>query len=155
MRRRARPIRWSLLPKGSYVLEVHERTVPSEPAAILPPARTRAGRLGWVAAATILGLLGLLLWKWDRKPVVEALLSTFEVELKSPGTIGAVVGTDVIISPDGTWLVLASQASDGVSHLSVHRLDRSQTRELPGTEGARGQFFSPDDAWVGFWRGDG
>ncbi len=105
-----------------------------------------------MAAAAILCLIGLALWKWNRLPKpVEPRLLTFEVELKVPGVVGSVVGTDVIISPDGTRLVFASQGSDGVSHLNVHQLDRSQTRELPGTEGARAQFFSPDSGWVGFW----
>jgi hypothetical protein len=39
---------------------------------------------------------------------------------------------------------------DGVTHLNTRRLDQSQTTELPGTEGARGPFFSPDGGWVGF-----
>jgi eukaryotic-like serine/threonine-protein kinase len=144
-----------VLPKGTYVLEFHERNVPAESATILPPAKPKVGRTGWVAVgAAVLGLIGFFAWKWNRasRPL-ETPVSTFEVELKAPGIIGSVVGTDVVISPDGTRLVFASQASDGVSRLSVHRLDRSQTQELPGTEGARAQFFSPDGGWVGFWAG--
>jgi Tol biopolymer transport system component len=139
-----------VLPRGGYVPEFHQRNVQPEPATIVPPSRIRARKFSWVAGAVTLGWLAVYAWRWNRKSV-EAPLSTFEVELKAPGTIGALVGTDVIISPDGTRLVFASQSSDGVSHLSVHRLDRSQARELPGTEGARGQFFSHDGTWVGFW----
>ena len=143
-----------VLPKGNYVPEFHERHVQPQPVAIIPVTKSRFSALTWIVVASILALVGLFLSKWSSfQKAVDLAPSTFEVELKTPGTIGAVVGTDVIISNDGTRLVFASQTSDGVSHLSVHRLDRSQTRELPGTEGARGQFFSHDGAWVGFWAG--
>ena len=141
-----------VLPKGNYVLEFRERLVDPDQPAIAPAAKSRFGRMAWILGTTIFALIGLLAWNWNRKPP-EAPLATFEVELKTPGTIGAVVGTDVIISPDGSRLVFASKARDGLSHLSVHRLDRSETRELPGTDGARAQFFSPDGSWVGFWAG--
>ena len=142
-----------VLPRGSYVLDFRERNTEPESAGILTGSKPGVYRLPWaVGAPVILCLIGLLLWKWNRpsKPVEPPPL-TFEVELKVRGVVGSVVGTDVVISPDGTRLVFASQGSDGVSHLNVHQLDRSQTRELPGTEGARAQFFSPDGKWVGFW----
>jgi serine/threonine-protein kinase len=145
-----------LLPKGSYALKFQERISPMESAAAIP-TRSRARWNGWVVAGmAALALGGFSAWKLIRASgPLETPLATFEVQLKTPGIIGSVVGTDVVISPDGTRLVFASRDSDGVSHLSVHWLDRSrsQTRELPGTEGARAQFFSPDGAWVGFWAG--
>ena len=142
-----------VLPRGSYVPDFRERDTQSESAGIVPVSKPGVGRLRWaMGGVAILCLIGLVSWKWNRlsKPVEPPLL-TFEVELKVPGVVGSVVGTDVVISPDGTRLVFASQGSDGVSHLNVHQLDRSQTRELPGTEGARAQFLSPDGRWVGFW----
>jgi Tol biopolymer transport system component len=60
------------------------------------------------------------------------------------------VGTDVIISPDGTRVVFASRGSDGVTRLNTRALDQAQVTELPDTEGATGPFFSPDGRWVGF-----
>jgi Tol biopolymer transport system component len=144
-----------VLPKGSYILEFQERKASAESAAILLPAKPKVHGIAWiVGSAAVLGIIGLSVWNWNRvRKTVETPPSTFEVELKAPGIIGSVVGTDVVISPDGTRLVFASQTSDGMNHLSVHRLDRSQTQELPGTEGARAQFFSADGAWVGFWAG--
>jgi serine/threonine-protein kinase len=143
-----------VLPKGSYVLKFQERILPTESAAVVPTG-SKARWNGWIVAGmAVLALLGFAAWKLNQASgPMQTPLSTFEVELKASGIIGSVVGTDVVISPDGTRLVFASRGSDGVSHLSVHRLDRSQTQELPGTEGARAQFFSPDGAWVGFWAG--
>jgi serine/threonine-protein kinase len=60
------------------------------------------------------------------------------------------VGTDVIISPDGTRLVFATRRADGVTRLMTRRLEDFAIIELPGTDGARSPFFSPDGRWVGF-----
>ena len=74
----------------------------------------------------------------------------FDVELQSDGELGSEVGTDVVISPDGTHVVFVARGSDGVARLNTHSLDRADFTELPGTEGALGPFFSPDGRWVGF-----
>jgi serine/threonine-protein kinase len=57
-----------------------------------------------------------------------------------------VPGAAVILSPDGTRLVYVSQ-----SKLFTRRLDQAEATELPGTEGGRDPFFSPDGQWVGFF----
>ena len=140
-----------VLPKGSYVLDFREPDRRQEAVGIQEPKPAR--RLPWAAGAlAILFLIGLLSGKWNSftKPVEPSRL-TFEVELKVQGLVGSVVGTDVAISPDGTRMVFVVQDKDGVSHLNVHELDQSRARELPGTEGARAQFFSPDGKWIGFW----
>jgi len=73
------------------------------------------------------------------------------VELKSLGSLGSEVGTDVILSPDGTRFVFVSRGVDGVPRLNTRRLDESQVAQLSGTEGARSAFFSPEGEWVGLW----
>jgi serine/threonine-protein kinase len=78
-------------------------------------------------------------------------LMQFEVELKSRGALGSDVGSDVVLSPDGNRLVFVSRSPDGVAHLNTRQLDQPTATELPGTEGARGPFWSPDGRWVGFW----
>ena len=38
-----------------------------------------------------------------------------------------------------------------MARLNTRRLDQAISTELPGTDGARGPFLSPDGQWVGFW----
>jgi len=54
------------------------------------------------------------------------------------------------IAPDGRSLAYAAR-EHGPSTLRVRRLDRREAAELPGTEGARNPFFSPDGDWIGFF----
>jgi Tol biopolymer transport system component len=57
----------------------------------------------------------------------------------------------VLLSPDGTLLVFAALPTpEARPHLYVRRLDQLEASLLPGTEGARNPFFSPDGRWVGF-----
>jgi serine/threonine-protein kinase len=140
-----------VLPKGTYVLEFRERG-PVLVAGI-PSLNPGSGRFAWaigIAGAACLAGLGLWISTRSSKPADLPSL-TFDVELKVPGIVRSQVGTDVIISPDGTRLVFVSQGPDGVSHLNVRPLDRAEIKQLPGTEGARAQFFSADGRWVGFW----
>ena len=59
--------------------------------------------------------------------------------------------TNVVISPDGTRIAyVARPASGGAPRLYTRRLDQPTAVELPGTENARGPFFSPDSHWIGF-----
>jgi len=72
----------------------------------------------------------------------------FRVELPSgvpfPGD-----GNELVLSPDGTSVVfLAGDA--GSSQLFLRRLDQLEAIPIPGTEGARRPFFSPDSEWVAF-----
>jgi serine/threonine-protein kinase len=57
------------------------------------------------------------------------------------------------LSPDGTTLVYAGER-DGVQQLFVRTRDQMAVRPLPGTEGARNPFFSPNGASVGFFAAD-
>jgi eukaryotic-like serine/threonine-protein kinase len=54
------------------------------------------------------------------------------------------------ISPDGRRLVYRAWHAGG-TRLFVRSLDEFGAHPLPGTEGARQPFFSPDGEWVGFF----
>jgi serine/threonine-protein kinase len=91
-------------------------------------------------------------WLSARSPAApQAVLMRLDVELNSEGILGSDVGTDIILSPDGTRLVFVSRAPNGVTHLNLRRLDQSRSVELAGTESARSPFFAPDGRWIGFW----
>jgi Tol biopolymer transport system component len=90
----------------------------------------------------------------ERKLIqVEHKLIQLEVELRSTGQLGSVVGTDFTISPDGSHLAFVSSDADGVARIFTRRLNERQASPLPGSEGGRGPFFSPDGQWLSFWAG--
>lgn len=144
------------LPKGSYVPQFLERSAPAiSPASqsAVTPALPRRRLLRTATAVFIvtcaLGVVTLGRRYWTGPPPHQVI--QFDVELKSRGVLGSEVGTDVILSPDGSRVVFVSRSADGTAHLNARRLDESEATELAGTEGARGPFFSPDGEWVGFW----
>ncbi len=147
------------LPKGSYVPQLLERSaampVLAAPGSVVdPPRRSRGSRFVWLAygAIGVASLLGIGMWASRRftRPA-EASLVQFDVEVTTSGSVSSEVGTDVVLSPDGSRIAFVSRGVDGVPHLSVRRLDQPLAAELPGTDGARGPFFSPEGLWVGFW----
>jgi serine/threonine-protein kinase len=58
-----------------------------------------------------------------------------------------------VISPDGSRLVFLASDSNGVSHLYARLISQPDVLEMPGTDGARGPFFSTDGQWVAYWSG--
>ena len=105
--------------------------------------------LPWVVAAMaviVAGTLGLALWR-ATQPVERPLMQLdvglgAEVSLPATLTAGSVVGSSVAISPDGMRLVYVSGTSP--AKLFTRRLDQPKASELPGTQGTRAPFFSPD-----------
>ena len=85
-------------------------------------------------------------------PATEAKpLMQFESELGHGGSLGSRVGTDVVLTRDGTRIAYVSVGEDGTDRLNTRRLSEPVAVTLPGTEGARAPFFSPDGQWIGFW----
>jgi serine/threonine-protein kinase len=148
------------LPKGTYVPRFATRgprQVVSEPAASQSPDnpwRTRARASVWLVVGSAAVLSAFTIGSRVAKPSAPAAgpaLMRLDVQLQSSGSIGSEVGTDVVLAPDGSGVVFVSTDSSGVSRVRLRRFDRSSSVDLPGTEGARGPFWSPDARWVGFW----
>ena len=57
----------------------------------------------------------------------------------------------VAAATDGRFVVYEAQV-EGEFRLLMRRFDELESRQLAGTEGARGPFISPDGAWIGFVR---
>ena len=130
------------------------------------PAGAAVGARGprwfpWAHAAVTVGLgVALVLGLQRGDTIPDAATVRFEIPLaeladsaiREDGRVfvGRVSYRLFDVSPDGDQLVY--MAADGaVRHLYHRPLDRLQTERLPGTEGARGPFFSPNGAWVGFF----
>jgi serine/threonine-protein kinase len=74
-----------------------------------------------------------------------APVTLFEVQL---GDLE--VPSYMALSPDGSTLVFASQASGGLPQLYLRRSDDVGIEPLPGTQNASEPVFSPDGDWIAF-----
>ena len=147
------------LPKGTYVPQIVPRPAAIEETASPPPPDSPSSVsrsliyqwLPWACAVVAIALAAVVWIRGGPRPDTPEPVVQFEVELKSNGVLASDVGTAVVISPDGTRVVFVSRTADGRTHLSSRRLEQPKAIPLPGTDGARGPFVSPDGRWVGFW----
>jgi Tol biopolymer transport system component len=106
----------------------------------------------WAVAA--LALVGLLLALW-RSPQSQAppLLRT---TIMPPGEGAFVfygdIGSEPVISPDGTALAVAASANN-VRGIYIRELNSETARVLPGSEGGSFPFWSPDSKQLGYVAG--
>ena len=125
------------------------------PTPLSPPSASRSPRFAWAAggaAGLVLGAaLVWALWRlsaaghaMDHRLVRLDVDLGADVSLPHPGQSGS----SVAISPDGTRLAYVSGTP---AALFIRRLDQPRAVKLPGSEGARSPFFSPDGQWVGFF----
>lgn len=147
------------LPKGTYVPQFASRPAIVQETASAQPVEARSGLsrslvyqwIPWACAVVAIGLAAVVWIRGRPRTDPAASLVQFEVELKSNGVLASNVGTAVVVSPDGSRVVFVSRTVDGRTHLSTRRLDQPSAIPLPGTDGARGPFVSPNGRWVGFW----
>ena len=95
------------------------------------------------AALIVAGATALLGTPWLAEKPADRPLVRLDVDLGADVSLPApsVLGSSVAISPDGARLVYASGSP---ARLFIRRLDQPEAVELPGTQGARAPFFSPD-----------
>jgi serine/threonine-protein kinase len=108
----------------------------------------------WSVAVVCAIVAALAVWApWRRSPpeMTQAEIH-LDLDLGTP-VASTNLGADVILSPDGTRLVVVAQGSDGNARLLTRRLDQAQPVELRDTEGAYAPFFSPDGQSVAFFAG--
>jgi eukaryotic-like serine/threonine-protein kinase len=110
----------------------------------------RRERWAWIAAGVFLiGLLASLPFTlaYLRQTPAEVRL----IKLSLPPPEKASLGS-IAVSPDGRWLAFTA-ATGGNDQLWVRALDALTAQALPGTEGARYPFWSPDSRSIGFFTG--
>jgi len=111
--------------------------------------RSLARRLGGAAALILPGVLvgalavGRLTRAPSPRPVHFATAVSFGEDL-------LLRGSGVVLSPDGTRIVLRS-SQGGSEALFLRSLDELDLRLVPGTENGTAPFFSPDGAWLAFF----
>jgi len=106
--------------------------------------------VGWrpsmaVAGALLIGVItGIAVW--NLKPETPRSVTRFSLPLP-PGVSLTGTATHVVaISSDGSRLVYSAN-----EQLYLRAMDQMGATPVPGTEGARSPFFSPDGEWVGFY----
>jgi serine/threonine-protein kinase len=125
---------------------------PTVPASRTPRSRTLlTASLGLIAGAAI-AAAGLIAMR--RAPQVTPP-HPVRFGLSTPtgeGIVATASDDDLAISPDGSHIVFrAGSLDNGPARIFVRAVDELAAHPLPGTEGARGPFFSPDGKWVGLF----
>jgi Tol biopolymer transport system component/aminoglycoside phosphotransferase (APT) family kinase protein len=109
---------------------------------------SRPGRVRWIpwamaAAVMALGVFGLLRFT---APSAQPTVVRFGVPIP-----GGIAGDAMLaLSPDGRRIAI-SAVEEGKFRLRVRPLDSLETRLLPGADGARFPFWSPDGKQIGFF----
>jgi Tol biopolymer transport system component len=109
-------------------------------------------RIAWVLVATGLLLAATLAVLFARsylnqpKPSVMRFLVSLPPEDVRWGTMS--------LSPDGRLMAFVGVSKDGVAQLWLRPLDNVAAQPLPGTEGARAPFWSPDSHYLAFFDAD-
>jgi serine/threonine-protein kinase len=120
-----------------------------EPAAVeLAPTRPRWWAIPWVISTLLAVALGFALIFLAARPI-ERPVMRLAVDL-GPDAELRTTFTTFALSPDGKRLVFGTKSGNGAVHLAVRQIDQGNAVALPGTEGARDPFFSPDGEWIGF-----
>lgn len=135
-----------LLPKGTYVPQFETRSI---------EAASQPWK--WKIATAVASFVAVLaIWSpWRRGAQDQPAILRLEIDLGTDVALRStqVGSSSVILSPDGRKLAFVSFHKQ-VPRLLVTTLERqahTQPKQLDGTEGARGPFFSPDGRWLGYW----
>lgn len=134
---------------GHHRAESSETSTPNNIEA--RPARTDRSR-SWISAIVVVSALAAL------GLVVRALLvatppaaGPLRFVVNPPE--GVTVVTGGALSPDGRHLAFVATDASKHTKLWIRDLDASESRSLPGTEGAFRPFWSPDSRFIGFFAG--
>jgi eukaryotic-like serine/threonine-protein kinase len=116
---------------------------------VMHPWRARNKRHLWTTSAALLALgLGAIVGTATfLRPPADSGPAT-RLSVTTPGVIAE--SSSVVVSPDGRALAFVMTDASGKSMLWLRALEQLGARSLPGTEGARFPFWSPDGRFLGF-----
>jgi Tol biopolymer transport system component len=106
----------------------------------------------WRFASIIVSLIAITLWAstWLRPNATEDASTQFLVPAPEGGALSASASL-VKVSPDGRRVAFLASAGGGPRRIWIRSLDSVAPRELLGTDGALGPFWSPDGRRIGFF----
>jgi Tol biopolymer transport system component/predicted Ser/Thr protein kinase len=108
--------------------------------------RRHRERLAWAVAAVAILLWALSAFLSRRSQTPEELTRFTIMPTPGQGFLGFVG-----LSPDARRVLFLLQDEGGRNSIAVRSLDSLEMRRLPGTEDARGQFWSPDGREIAFF----
>src|ERR1039457_5142232 len=116
----------------------------------LPPAPPRPRRLPWIAASVLAVVaLGLGIAAYRATKLAED--SRTQARLTIPLPPGQEIISYPAITRDGRTIAYATQQGTCETQLYLRDLNAFEARPVPGSNGARQPFFSPDGKWVAFF----
>jgi eukaryotic-like serine/threonine-protein kinase len=106
-----------------------------------------------LATLIIAALASVATWNLKPSPSPSAKpVTRFTITLPPGQRLAGLNGPALALSPDGSELAyIATNQVGGPQQIYVRAMDSTETRAIPGTEGAVGPFFSPDAQWLGFF----
>ena len=102
---------------------------------------------GMAAVALLVGVAGFIAGHWNRATSRQPLRH-YAITLPADAPLAWTEETVFAVSPDGSRLVYVTDTEP--RQLVVRGSDSFGVKTIPGTEGARNPFLSPDGEWVGF-----
>jgi len=139
-----------LLRELKWMVEKPATTTAAAPVAVPPPLIQpwKPNRWAYIAAAATLIAIAALTARFFAPS--QPALPTVRFSLLPPdGVIFAAVPR-AAISPDGTQVAF-NGSKDGRTQMWLRRLDSTEARAIPGTEGSETPFWSPDSKSIGFF----
>jgi Tol biopolymer transport system component len=131
---------------GAARLELQEAGLP--PPAGPPPPPRRSWAAWTIAAASVLAAALATLYLAERSRVPQTRV--FRTVVIPPAPLPGAPALRLALSPDGRRLAFMAPDATGSIVLWVRRLDETTAQALPGTNGARAPFWSPDSESIAF-----
>jgi len=139
---------------GDARIEISEVLANPQNEGVVLPKRRLAIAVGLIFVVTAIGI-SVLTWNLKKSPTQSVIRTTIEVPegIQLTSEEQGVAHTELALSPDGKsiFFCAGSDGSPGKSILYKRPLEKMEAAPIPGTEGAREPFISPDGQWVGFW----
>jgi eukaryotic-like serine/threonine-protein kinase len=143
---------------GDARLEIDDALQMPTDATTLDGHASRRERLPWLLAAlsgvVAVGAIGYVVAEHGARAPTDAPVIRFSLSPPEGTTLvalglGASLGP-LAVSPDGRRFAMVARNAEGKVRLWIRSLDELAARELAGTDGAIGPFWSPDGRFLGF-----
>ena len=140
---------------SAHDLKLQLQCIKNLPATMPTPRAALPLRNIWTISALAIAALVIV------AAIVFGVLYSTELSQPKPSVRSNILPPDKVVfaindsamSPDGTRIAFTGYRTDGSSSytLWIRSLDSLSAKEIPGTQGARWPFWSPDGYYLGFW----